>query len=74
MKYLIIGIIVIAVLILFLRLSGRNSSRETSLELKPYAGPKPLLRQFGDFTPADFEAHPVWVNCHVIDYDEPWYE
>lgn len=74
MKYLIIGIIVIAALIMFPRLFGRNSSKETSLDVKAYAGQKPLLRQFGDLTPADFKAHPVWVNCHVIDYDESWYE
>ena len=35
---------------------------------------RPDLRDFGDLTPADFEAHPVWVNCHVIDYEEPWYD
>lgn len=35
---------------------------------------KPLLKQFGDLRPADFEAHPVWIHCHVIDYDEPWYD
>jgi len=23
---------------------------------------------------ADFEHHPVWVSCHVFDYDEPWYD
>ena len=34
----------------------------------------PQLKQFGDLTPADFEAHPVWVNCHGLDQDEPWYE
>lgn len=74
MKYLAIGIVIITVLILSLRLLGRGSASETSPEVKPYAGQKPLLRQFGDLTPADFETHPVWVNCHVIDYDEPWYE
>jgi hypothetical protein len=21
----------------------------------------------------DFTRHPVWVQCHVLDYDEPWY-
>jgi hypothetical protein len=35
---------------------------------------KPELRQFGDLTADDFIRHPVWVQCHVIDYDEPWYE
>ncbi len=34
---------------------------------------RPLLKQFGELTLADFSAHAVWVNCHVIDYDEPWY-
>jgi hypothetical protein len=23
---------------------------------------------------SDFETYPVWVNCHVEDYDEPWYD
>jgi hypothetical protein len=34
----------------------------------------PLLKQFGDLTSADFEAHPVWIGCHTADYDEPWYD
>lgn len=74
MKYLVIGIIVISILILFLRFFGRGPVKEIGPEVKPYTGPKPLLRQFGDLTPADFETHPVWVHCHIIDYDEPWYE
>jgi hypothetical protein len=35
---------------------------------------KPLLKQFRSLELADFEKYPVWVNCHVIDYDEPWYD
>ena len=35
---------------------------------------KPALKQFGELTLNDFERHPVWVSCHVIDNDEPWYE
>jgi hypothetical protein len=35
---------------------------------------KPLLKQFGALTPNDFAEHPVWAQCHVIDYDEPWYD
>ncbi len=35
---------------------------------------KPALKQFGELTLDDFDRHPVWVSCHVIDYDEPWYE
>jgi hypothetical protein len=34
----------------------------------------PLLRQFGDLTARDFQAHPVWVGCHTADYDQPWYD
>jgi len=34
----------------------------------------PDLKQFGDLTPEDFERHPVWIGCHTVDYDEPWYE
>jgi hypothetical protein len=35
---------------------------------------KPLLKQFGDLSPLDFQTHPVWVSCHTLDYDEPWYD
>ena len=35
---------------------------------------RPLLKQFADLTPADFERHPVWAHCHVLDYDEAWYD
>lgn len=34
----------------------------------------PLLKQAGDLTGEDFQAHAVWVHCHVVDYDEPWHE
>jgi hypothetical protein len=32
------------------------------------------LRQFGDLTSADFASHPVWIACHIVDCDEPWYD
>ena len=35
---------------------------------------KPELRQFGTLTAADFERVPVWLACHVADYEEPWYD
>ena len=35
---------------------------------------KPELKQFGVLSSGDFERHPVWIGCHVADYDEPWYE
>jgi hypothetical protein len=34
----------------------------------------PLLKQYSDLRPADFEEHPVWVSVHTMDYDEPWYD
>jgi hypothetical protein len=34
----------------------------------------PELKQFGDLHPADFDMHPVWVNCHGADYEETWYD
>src|SRR5262249_46441843 len=36
--------------------------------------PTPELKQFEDFRSSDFERYPVWINCHTVDYDEPWYE
>jgi hypothetical protein len=35
---------------------------------------RPLLRQAGELTSENFDAHPVWVHCHIVDYDEPWYD
>jgi hypothetical protein len=34
----------------------------------------PLLKQAYDLTLDDFARYPVWVQCHLVDYDEPWYE
>jgi hypothetical protein len=34
---------------------------------------RPVLKQFGDITLVDLDRTPVWVHCHVVDYDEPWY-
>jgi hypothetical protein len=35
---------------------------------------KPELRQFVTLKPDDFIRHPVWVQCHIVDCDEPWYD
>jgi hypothetical protein len=35
---------------------------------------KPLLKKFSELRLSDFEKYPVWVNCHVIDYEESWYD
>jgi hypothetical protein len=34
----------------------------------------PELRQFADLTEDDFVRRPVWVNCHMEDYEHPWHE
>ena len=35
---------------------------------------KPILKQFEDLTPKDFVDYPIWVQCHIIDYEEKWYD
>ncbi len=35
---------------------------------------KPELKSFGELSQVDFARHPVWINCHVADYDEPWFD
>jgi hypothetical protein len=35
---------------------------------------KPILKQFIELNENDFINNPVWVQCHIIDYDQPWYE
>ncbi|MGS0765193.1 hypothetical protein [Syntrophomonas curvata] len=35
---------------------------------------KPIIKQFGELTLHDFYEYPVWVQCHVMDYEEPWYD
>ncbi len=34
---------------------------------------RPQLTQFRDLVPQDFDRHPVWVGCHTVDYEQPWY-
>ena len=34
----------------------------------------PELVQFGDLSEAHFRRHPVWIQCHTVDYDAPWYD
>lgn len=38
------------------------------------AGRRPLLKQLGELTAADFAKHPLWVEVHHQDQDQPWYE
>jgi hypothetical protein len=35
---------------------------------------QPVLKQFGELASSDFADHPVWIGCHGVDGDEPWYE
>jgi hypothetical protein len=35
---------------------------------------RPELRQMSSLALEDFDRHPVWVQSHIMDYDEPWYE
>jgi hypothetical protein len=35
---------------------------------------QPELVQFGDLTVDHFRRHPVWIQCHTTDYEEPWYD
>jgi hypothetical protein len=34
----------------------------------------PELVQFGNLTIDHFQRHPVWIQCHGTDSDEPWYD
>lgn len=34
----------------------------------------PHIKPFSEIVASDFEEHPVWVSCHSVDYDEPWYD
>lgn len=35
---------------------------------------KPILKQFSELTLQDFYKYPVWIQCHVMDYEELWYD
>ena len=38
------------------------------------ASKRPTLKQFLELRQSDFDKNPIWVNCHVVDYDEDWYD
>ncbi len=71
MKYTIIVIVVVAIIVIIVRLRG---NRTEIPENRPVNSAKPILRQIADLCPRDFEQHPIWVSCHIVDYDEPWYD
>jgi hypothetical protein len=70
-KYGILAVVVLAIVAVSVR--SRGEKPETHGTPSP-GSPRPLLRQFDDLCPQDFEQYPVWVDCHVVDYDEPWYD
>jgi hypothetical protein len=35
---------------------------------------RPNLKQFIHLMPEDFLTYPVWISCHSVDLDEPWYD
>jgi hypothetical protein len=35
---------------------------------------RPELKNIRDLRRDDFVRHPVWINCHCVDYDEEWYD
>jgi hypothetical protein len=74
MKYFFITIVIIAVILIANQMINKRIVSEELPDSEKFESPKLLLMQFGDLKPDDFNQYPVWVQCHVIDYDEPWYE
>ena len=35
---------------------------------------RPTLKPFAELSSVDFEVSPIWIACHVVDYDEAWYD
>jgi hypothetical protein len=74
---ILIGILIVvavaAILILVRRKQPTSPRLESSQDISKDDTNRPLLKQFGNLTPSDFSQHPVWVNVHVIDYEEDWY-
>jgi hypothetical protein len=74
MKYIgIAAVVLVVALVVLVRIRRALPVAASVGKKEPYNGPKPVLRQFGDLRPQDFEEYPVWIQCHVVDYDEPWY-
>jgi hypothetical protein len=77
MKWLIMIIAVVVVIVIIAVLRKPTSvppQQRATHELKRYNSHRPLLKQFADLTSLDFVKYPVWVNCHVVDYDRDWYD
>lgn len=73
---IIIGLIVLGLIIGFL-IKNRNDKKSNTKEIENkvlMVDGKPILKQFGDLTSIDFDKYPIWVQCHIIDYEEKWYD
>ena len=73
MRYVAIAVVLVVVAVMVARLF-RSKPRLPQAQTSAPRSAKPLLRQFGNLRAEDFERHPVWVQCHIVDYDEPWYD
>ena len=72
---IIIGLIVLVAFTGFVIKNQLDKKNQKKTETKVLMNNgKPILKQFGDLTPKDFEKYPVWVQYHIIDYDEKWYD
>jgi hypothetical protein len=62
------------------RLLGTNSGICQHQTLSDTPRDKPLCltartsNNSASLCPTIFVTHPVWVSCHSVDYDEPWYD
>jgi len=78
MKTTIVLIIGSIILVFVLGLIIKNHFTRDKLKSKEKniltKNDKPVLKQYGDLKSQDFEDYPIWVQCHIIDYDEEWYD
>ena len=79
MKTTLLFIIGLITLTLIVGLIIKNQTTRNKLKSKSdrkvlMENGKPVLKQYGDLKPQDFEDYPIWVQCHIIDYGENWYD
>lgn len=75
MELIVIAIVLAAVVLVIIQRRRRISPPALANEGEsPQRAPRPILRQYGDLRLDDFKDYPVWIQCHVVDYDEPWYD
>lgn len=70
---ILIVVAVVAILMLVRRQKPATHQLESSHNKSKDDTSRPLLKQCSNLMPSDFSQHPVWVNVHVIDYEEDWY-